>query len=349
MILQMEIAGHPIGSSHPPFIIAELSANHNGSLNRAKETMAAAKESGAHAVKLQTYTPDTMTIDHDGPGFKIEKGLWSGKTLYNLYQEAYTPWEWHEELYAYGQQLGIIVFSTPFDETALKFLERLGNPVYKIASFELIDLPLIKKCATLKKPMIMSTGMANLKEIAEAVNVARESGASEIALLHCTSGYPTPPNEADINTLPHLSKAFGAVAGLSDHTKGIGVAVASVALGASIIEKHFILNRSDGGPDSAFSLEPDEFKLLCENVRLAWLALGKVRYEKSDSEHDNVQFRRSIYIIKDLKAGDKLSEKNCRIIRPGYGLAPKYYDLILGRRICENVARGEPLTWKMMK
>ncbi|MBJ26640.1 MAG: pseudaminic acid synthase [Alphaproteobacteria bacterium] len=349
MILQMEIAGHPIGSSHPPFIIAELSANHNGSLNRAKETMAAAKESGAHAVKLQTYTPDTMTIDHDGPGFKIEKGLWSGKTLYNLYQEAYTPWEWHEELYAYGQQLGIIVFSTPFDETALKFLERLGNPVYKIASFELIDLPLIKKCATLKKPMIMSTGMANLKEIAEAVNVARESGASEIALLHCTSGYPTPPNEADINTLPHLSKAFGAVAGLSDHTKGIGVAVASVALGASIIEKHFILNRSDGGPDSAFSLEPDEFKLLCENVKLAWLALGKVRYEKSDSEHDNVQFRRSIYIIKDLKAGDKLSEKNCRIIRPGYGLAPKYYDLILGRRICENVARGEPLTWKMMK
>ncbi|MBR71859.1 MAG: pseudaminic acid synthase [Rhodospirillaceae bacterium] len=349
MILQMEIAGHPIGSSHPPFIIAELSANHNGSLNRAKETMAAAKESGAHAVKLQTYTPDTMTIDHDGPGFKIEKGLWSGKTLYNLYQEAYTPWEWHEELYAYGQQLGIIVFSTPFDETALKFLERLGNPVYKIASFELIDLPLIKKCATLKKPMIMSTGMANLKEIAEAVNVARESGASEIALLHCTSGYPTPPNEADINTLPHLSKAFGAVAGLSDHTKGIGVAVASVALGASIIEKHFILNRSDGGPDSAFSLEPDELKLLCENVRLAWLALGKVRYEKSDSEHDNVQFRRSIYIIKDLKAGDKLSEKNCRIIRPGYGLAPKYYDLILGRRICENVASGEPLTWKMMK
>ena len=348
MSASIEISDYKIGKAYPPFIIAELSANHNGSLSKAKETMAAAKESGAHAVKLQTYTPDTMTIDYDGAGFQIKGGLWDGKNLYRLYQEAHTPWEWHEDLFAYGQELGLVVFSTPFDESAIHFLESIGAPAYKIASFELIDLPLIRKCAAQEKPIIMSTGMADLKEIAEAVSVARESGGKDIALLHCTSGYPTPPNEADLNTLPHLAKAFGVVSGLSDHTGGIGVAVASVALGASIIEKHFTISRADGGPDSAFSLEPDEFKLLSKNAEIAWLALGNIRYEKSKSEQQNLQFRRSIYIVKDMNVGDKFNEENCRIIRPGFGLVPKYYDLILGRKINKSVKRGTPLAWDLL-
>lgn len=348
MKLSITIAGREIGAAHPPFVIAELSANHNGSLAHALELMEAAKESGADAIKLQTYTADTMTIDHDGPEFSIKGGLWDGYTLHALYQEAHTPWEWHEELFAKGRELGLIVFSTPFDARALDFLHGLGAPAYKIASFELVDLPLIRKCAALGKPMIMSTGMASLEEIDAAVKTAAEAGAEEIALLHCTSGYPTPPAEVDLRTIPNLAEAFGRVTGLSDHTHGIGVAVAGVALGAAIVEKHFTLRRSDGGPDSAFSMEPDEFRALSNNIRLAWQALGRVRYDKSASEKDNVQFRRSLYIVEDIEAGGVLSENNLRAIRPGYGLAPEYFDLLLGKRINRAAKRGTPLSWDLI-
>ena len=342
------IAGREIGAAHSPFVIAELSANHNGSLAHALELMEAAKDSGADAIKLQTYTADTMTIDHDGPEFSIKGGLWDGYTLHALYQEAHTPWEWHEELFAKGRELGLIVFSTPFDATALDFLHGLGAPAYKIASFELVDLPLIRKCAAIGKPMIMSTGMASLEEIDAAVKTAAEAGAEEIALLHCTSGYPTPPEEADLRTIPNLAEAFGRVTGLSDHTHGIGVAVAGIALGAAIVEKHFTLRRSDGGPDSAFSMEPGEFRALSDNIRLAWQALGRVRYDKSASEKGNVQFRRSLYIVEDIEAGGVLSETNLRAIRPGHGLAPEYFDLLLGKRINRAAKRGTPLSWDLI-
>jgi len=348
MTNSITIAGRQIGPEHSPFIIAELSANHNGSLAQALDLMEAAKAAGADAVKLQTYTADTMTIDHDGPGFSIHGGLWDGNTLYALYQEAHTPWEWHPDLFAKGRELGLIVFSTPFDFTAIDFLEELDVPAYKIASFELIDLPLIQKCAALGKPMIMSTGMADMAEIGAAVKTAQAAGATEIALLHCTSGYPAPPEEADLRTIPNLADAFGLVTGLSDHTSNIGVAVASIALGATIIEKHFTLRRSDGGPDSAFSLEPDEFRALSENARLAWQALGGVRYEKSESEKGNVQFRRSLYIVEDMKAGDELNKINLRSIRPGYGLAPQYYDQLLGKQINRATSRGTPMVWDLI-
>lgn len=348
MTKSITIAGRKIGPEHSPFVIAELSANHNGSLAHALDLMEAAKASGADAVKLQTYTADTMTIDHDGPGFSIHGGLWDGNTLYALYQEAHTPWEWHPELFTKGRELGLIVFSTPFDSTAIDYLEELDTPAYKIASFELIDLPLIQKCAALGKPIIMSTGMADMAEIGAAVKTAQAAGAAEIALLHCTSGYPAPPEEADLRTIPNLADAFGLVTGLSDHTSNIGVAVASIALGATIIEKHFTLCRSDGGPDSAFSLEPDEFRALSENAHLAWQALGGVRYEKSESERGNVQFRRSLYIVEDMAAGDVLSGMNLRAIRPGYGLAPKYYDQLLGKQINRAAGRGTPMTWDLI-
>ena len=348
MTRTIAIAGRTIGAGQPPYVIAELSANHNGSLDRALETMEAARDAGADAIKLQTYTADTMTIDHDGPGFRIEGGLWDGRTLYDLYQEAYTPWEWHEALFAKGRDLGLAVFSTPFDPSAVDLLEDLSAPAYKIASFELVDLPLIRRVAATAKPMIMSTGMAGLGEIAAAVRAAREGGAGEIALLHCTSGYPTPPEEADLRTLPHLADAFGLVTGLSDHTSGIGVAVASVALGSAIIEKHFTLSRADGGPDSAFSMEPDEFKALCENAALAWRALGAVRYDRAKSEHATAQFRRSLYVVEDMAAGEVLTEHNVRAIRPGYGLAPEYYETLLGKRVNRAVARGTPMTWDLI-
>ena len=344
----MEIAGHPIGPGHPPFVIAELSANHNGRLDRALETMRAAKEAGADAVKLQTYTADTMTIEHDGPGFTIEGGLWNGRTLHDLYREAHTPWEWHKALFECGRELGLIVFSSPFDATAIDLLESLETPAYKIASFELVDLPLIRKCAALGKPMIMSTGIADLGEITEAVAAAQAAGARDIALLHCTSGYPTPPEEADLRTLPHLAEAFGLVTGLSDHTPGIGTAIAGVALGASIIEKHITLSRADGGPDSAFSMEPDEFRALCENAERAWRSLGTVRYDKSNAEKGNAQFRRSLYIVEDMEAGETLSEANFRAIRPGFGLPPKYYDILLGKTVNRDVLRGTPMSWDFL-
>lgn len=345
---EITIAGRKIGPDHPPFVIAELSANHNGDLQRALDIMEAAKEAGADAVKIQTYTADTITIDHDGPGFRIEGGLWDGSTLYELYEKAHTPWEWHEALFERGKELGLAVFSSPFDPTAVDFLETLDAPAYKIASFEIVDLPLIRCCAATGRPLVISTGMADLADINAAVDAAREAGASEIALLHCTSGYPTPPEDADLRTIPHLAAAFGLVTGLSDHTPDIGAGIAAVALGACIIEKHFTLRRSDGGPDAAFSLEPEELAKLCENARLAWKALGRVRYDRSESEKGNVQFRRSLYIIADLKKGDQLTSESLRSIRPGYGLHPRYYDLLIGKRINRDVDRGTPLSWDIL-
>jgi N-acetylneuraminate synthase len=345
---EIVIAGRRIGPAQPPFVIAELSANHNGSLERALGIMAAAKKAGADAVKLQTYTADTITIDHDGPGFTIEGGLWDGRTLHALYEDAHTPWDWHPALFARGRELGLIVFSSPFDNSAVDFLEGLDAPAYKIASFELIDLPLVRRVAATGKPMIMSTGMADLADIGAAVTAAREAGAREIALLHCTSGYPTPPEEADLRTIPHLAEAFGLVVGLSDHTPGVGAPVAAVALGAAIVEKHFTLSRADGGPDAAFSLEPGEFRVVCENVSLAWRALGRVRYDKTASESGNAQFRRSLYIVADMAAGEELTRESLRSIRPGFGLPPKYFDLLLGKRVNRAVARGTPMSWDLL-
>lgn len=348
MAQQMQIAGRPIGPDQPPYVVAEVSANHNGSLERACAIMEAAKAAGADAVKLQTYAADTITIDHDGPGFVIENGLWAGNTLYQLYQQAHMPWDWHETLFEKGRELGLVVFSSPFDHSAVDLLEDLNAPAYKVASFELIDLPLIRKCAATGKPLFMSTGMANLEEISEAVETARGAGAEQIVLLHCTSGYPTPPEDSDLRTIPHLAQAFGLVTGLSDHTSGIGAAVAAVALGAAVIEKHFTLRRSDGGPDAAFSLEPDELSALCSNAALAWQALGQVRYEKSASEKGNVQFRRSLYVVADMKAGDPLTPATLRSIRPGFGLPPKFYDMLLGKRVNRDVGRGTPMTWELI-
>src|SRR5262245_2682732 len=318
MVSEIAIAGRRIGVCHPPYIIAELSANHRGSLERALTAMEAVKATGADAMKLQTYTPDTMTIDADGPHFLIKGGLWDGRQLYELYQEAHTPWDWHPALFAKGRELGITVFSTPFDETAVDFLEDLGTPAYKIASFEVIDLPLVAYVARKGKPMIISTGMANLGEIGEAVRTARENGCNDIVLLHCVSAYPAPIEDANVRTVPHLGEAFDCVSGLSDHTLGSAAAVASIALGGSIIEKHFTLTRSSGGPDSVFSMEPDEFKALVDDCKHAWMALGKISYELAGSERTSLVFRRSLYVVADVAAGEILTKSNVRSIRPGY-------------------------------
>jgi N-acetylneuraminate synthase len=342
------IAGRAIGPDHPPYIIAELSGNHNGDIERAFRLMAAAKAAGADAVKLQTYTADTITIDHDGPGFVIEGGLWHGRRLHELYQEAQTPWNWHAALFARGRELGITVFSTPFDSTAVDLLESLDAPAYKIASFEMIDLPLVQRAAATGKPLIMSTGMANLGEIAESVAAVHEAGGRDLALLHCVSGYPSPPEDANLRTIAHLADAFDVPAGLSDHSRGIGVAVAAVALGATVIEKHLTIARADGGPDSAFSLEPDEFAALVDNCRIAYAALGRVDYSRQASERDNAAFRRSLYVVRDIAAGEPFSEDNVRSIRPGYGLAPKFLPEILGRVARQPIARGTPLSWGLV-
>jgi N-acetylneuraminate synthase len=326
-----------------------MSGNHNGDIKRAFALLEAAKKAGADAVKLQTYTADTITIDHDGPGFRIEGGLWNGRTLYELYQEAHTPWEWHPQLFARARELGIAIFSSPFDATAIEFLETLGAPAFKIASFEAIDLPLIQRAAKTGKPLIISTGIASLGEIAEAVEAARAAGGREIALLHCTSGYPTPPADSNLHTLPHLAAAFGVVAGLSDHTPGTAVPVAAVALGASVIEKHFTLRRADGGPDAAFSLEPEELAELVANCRTAWTALGKVSYELEASEKGNKTFRRSLYAVQDIPAGGHFTAENVRSIRPGYGLPPKHLSEVLGRRAGRAIARGTPLAWSLIE
>jgi N-acetylneuraminate synthase len=339
----MIIGKSTLGNDSPPYIIAELSGNHNGDIQRAFDLIKAAKECGANAVKIQTYTPDTMTIDSNLPDFQIEGGLWHGQNLYQLYQWAHTPWEWHQALFEFADKVGITIFSSPFDETAVDLLEQLNTPAYKIASFELTDTVLIEYVAKTGKPIIMSTGMADYDDINLAISTAKQAGASQIALLHCISGYPTPIEQANLNTLKLLQQDFDIVIGLSDHTLGTTAAIAATALGACIIEKHFTLKRSDGGPDAAFSLEPHELAHLCEQTHAAWQALGKANYTLKVSEQDNVKFRRSIYAIKDIQAGEILTTENIKRIRPGYGLAPKYYHEIIGKKAAKALKRGEPL------
>ena len=339
-----------IGKKHKPFIIAEMSGNHNQSLERALQIVEAAAKSGADALKLQTYTADTMTLDIDTNEFfiKDEESLWEGNSLYKLYQEAYTPWEWHEPIMDRCKELGMLCFSTPFDETAVDFLESLGVPCYKIASFENTDLPLIRKVAGTGKPMIISTGMASIAELDETVRAAREAGCKDLVLLKCTSTYPATPDNTNISTIPHLRELFQCEVGLSDHTMGVGAAVASVALGATVIEKHLTLRRADGGVDSTFSLEPEELAALVVETERAWQSLGKVTYGPTEKEKKSLQFRRSLYITEDVKAGEKLHAGNVRAIRPGLGLAPKHYDQVLGKAVTRDVARGTPVSWDLI-
>ncbi|MDY0164437.1 pseudaminic acid synthase [Desulfobotulus sp.] len=335
-----------ISSLDPPYIVAELSANHNGSLERAITILETAKKCGADAVKLQTYTPETLTLNCDSEDFQIKGGLWDGKTLYELYQWAHMPWDWHVPLFNRARELDITIFSTPFDRTAVDLLEDLNAPAYKIASFEAVDLALIRYAASTKKPMILSTGMADMEEIAEAVQAAEDGGCTELALLHCVSGYPAPPEDYNLKTLPDMMTRFGKVTGLSDHTLDNATAIASVALGAAIIEKHFTLDRKGGGPDDSFSLEPPQLEALCRDARTVWQALGQVDYGRKSSERANVLFRRSLYYIKDMEAGDILDEENVRSIRPGYGLAPKHLDALLGKKLKKSVRRGTPAAWE---
>lgn len=342
------IAGRRIAADTPPYVIAELSANHNGSLETALRIVAAAKHAGADAVKVQTYRPDTITLDCDNEEFRIHGGLWDGRTLYELYQEAHMPWEWHAPLFEYARKLGITIFSSPFDNTAVDLLEDLNAPAYKIASFEAVDLALIKYVAGTGKPMIISTGMADADEIQEAIEAARDGGCKELAILHCVSGYPAPAEDYNLRTIPDMIRRFGLVTGLSDHTLDNTTAIASVVLGASIIEKHFTLDRSGGGPDDSFSLEPEELAALCHGARTAWSALGQIDYGRKSSEQGNVKFRRSLYVVQDIKAGDSLTAESVRSIRPGFGLPPKHYDSLMGRRVTRDVLRGTPLSWDLL-
>lgn len=345
----IKINSRKIGTGHPVYIVAEISANHNQKFDQAVELIKAAKEAGADAVKFQTYTPDTMTIKSDRPEFRIGGGtLWDGKTLYDLYAEAYTPWEWQAKLKEVAENLGLDFFSTAFDPTAVDFLEEMRVPVHKIASFEIVDIPLIEKMASIGKPLIISTGMATLGEIEEAVQAARNAGATQIALLKCTSAYPSPPEEMNLRTIPHLAESFGVPVGLSDHTLGIAVPVAAVALGACIVEKHFTLSRDIPGPDSAFSLEPHEFKAMVEAIRTAEKALGKIHYGVSEREARSRVFRRSLFVVKDMKVGEVFTEENIRSIRPGHGLHPRYLKDVLGRRATQDIPAGTPLTWSMV-
>lgn len=337
------IDNRPISQNSEPFVIAEISANHNGSLELAKETIRAAKLSGAHAVKMQTYTADTMTIDCDKSDFIINGGLWNGYKLYDLYHEAHTPYEWHSELFFYAKELGISIFSSPFDESAVDLLESLNAPAYKIASFELTDLPLIKYVAKTKKPMLMSTGMATEDEIREALEQARSGGCNSILLFHCISSYPAPTQESNLHKILELKKTFGVEVGLSDHTLGNTAAIASIALGASAIEKHFTLSKVNKGLDSAFSIEPHELALLIKDTRDAWLSLGTGHFGPSNSELSSLVFRRSIYFVKDKNAGEKIGPEDIKRIRPGYGLPPKYFEQILGKTLKKDVQRGEPV------
>lgn len=342
--IAIQIAGRRIGPGTPPYVIAELSANHNGKFKTAFRLIEEAKKAGADAVKLQTYTPDTITLDCDRDEFRIHGGLWDGRTLYDLYREAHMPWEWHAPLFAYARKLGITIFSSPFDSTAVDLLERLDAPAYKIASFEAIDLPLIRYVARLGKPMIISTGMADAQEIQEAIDAARSGGCKELAILHCVSGYPAPPADYNLRTLPDMIRRFGLVTGLSDHTLDNTTAITSVALGASIIEKHFTLDRSAGGPDDSFSLEPIELAQLCSDARTAWESLGRVDYGRKSSEQDNVQFRRSLYFVRDLQVGDEITADAVRSVRPGFGLAPKHLHQVLGSKASRPLRKNTPVT-----
>ncbi len=347
----IRVANYEIGGNNSPFLIAEMSGNHNQSLERALAIVEAAAQAGAHAIKLQTYTADTMTLDVEADGFRIQdpQSLWAGRKLYELYQEAHTPWEWHAPIFARARELGLIAFSTPFDETAVDFLETLEVPAYKIASFEIIDLPLIRKVAATGKPMILSTGMATVAEIDEAVRTAREAGCRDIVLLKCTSTYPASPENSHLRTIPNMREMFGCEVGLSDHTLGIGAAVAAVALGASVIEKHFTLCRAEGGVDAAFSLEPAEFALLRQEAERAWQALGRVAYGPSQAELGSRVFRRSLYVIRDLRAGEVLTREHLKALRPGYGLPPKYIEVLLGKRVKRDVAKGTPVRWDLIE
>ena len=340
---QIEIAGRPIGPDHAPYVIAELSANHNGKLDIAMRIIEEAKKAGADAVKLQTYKPDTITLNCDSEDFKIRGGLWDGRTLYELYEEAHMPWEWHKPLFEHARKLGITIFSSPFDNTAIDLLEDLNAPAYKIASFEAVDLPLIKYAASTGKPMIISTGMADADEIQEAIDAAREGGCKQLAVLHCVSGYPAPAEDYNLRTIPDMIERFGLVTGLSDHTLDNTTAITSVAMGACIIEKHFTLNRSGGGPDDSFSLEPAEMAALCTGAKTAWSALGRVDYGRKSSEQGNVQFRRSLYFVNDLPAGAVVTLSDVRSVRPGYGLHPKYLNDLVGKRLNQAVQRNTPI------
>ena len=343
------IAGRRIAADEPPYIIAELSANHNGRLETAMKIIEQAKKAGADAVKLQTYTADTITLKSYAEDFQIHGGLWDGKTLYQLYQEAHMPWEWHKPLFQHARELGITIFSSPFDNTAVDLLEELNAPAYKIASFEVVDLPLIKYVASTGKPMIISTGMADAEEIHEAINAAREGGCKKLAILHCVSGYPAPAEDYNLRTIPDMIKRFGLVTGLSDHTLNNTTAIASVVMGASIIEKHLTLDRSGGGLDDSFSLEPEELAALCFESKTAWAALGRVDYGRKSSEQGNAKFRRSLYFVKNMKAGDVITADSVRSIRPGFGLPPKYFDVVIGRRTMRDTVAGTPLTWELLK
>jgi pseudaminic acid synthase len=349
--MEMNLGGRRVGPNHPPFIIAEMSGNHNQSLERALQIVEAAAEAGAHALKIQTYTADTMTINLDTKDFQIndQSSLWKGNNLYKLYQQAYTPWEWHKPIFNKAMELGMIPFSTPFDHTAVDFLEKLNVPMYKIASFENNDLPLIKKVAATGKPLIISTGMATIAELEETVHTARAFGCKDLILLKCTSTYPASPENTNITTIPDMRERFGCQVGLSDHTMGIGVAVGSIALGATIIEKHFTISRAEKGVDSAFSMEPDEMKSLVIEAERVWRSLGHVRYGPTSEEKKSLKFRRSIYVVKDIKPGDILTKDNLRVIRPGFGLAPKYYDQLIGKTAAKEIKAGTPTDFSLLE
>lgn len=346
--MNVTINGREIGPNSPPYIIAELSANHNGNIERAFETIKSARDQGAHAIKIQTYTADTMTIDCDSEEFMIRGGLWDGYKLYDLYKWAETPFEWHRAIFDYAASIGITIFSTPFDETAVDLLESLKTPAYKIASFEATDLPLIRYVASKGKPMIMSTGMCSEEEIAEAVNTAREAGCKELVLLHCISSYPAPMDQANLRQMPNLAARFNSLPGLSDHTLGTTASVAAVVLGACVIEKHFTLSRQDKGPDSEFSIEPEELKRLCQDTLDAWSALGRAGFERQEAEDASKRYRRSVYFVRDMKAGQIITDVDIRRIRPGYGLPPKHFDELIGRTVREDVKRGTAAQWNLL-
>ncbi len=345
----ISIDGRKIGPDHSPYIIAELSANHNGDINRAYQIMEEAKKAGADAIKLQTYTHETITMDCNSDEFQIHGGLWDGQTLYELYKGAHMPWEWHKLLFEKAKELDITIFSSPFDFTAVDLLEELGAPAYKIASFELVDLPLIKRVAQTGKPMIISTGMAKKEEIQEAIDEARSNGCEELVVLHCVSGYPAPAEQYNLKTIADISESFDVLSGLSDHTIDNATAIAAVALGACLVEKHVTLDRKGGGADDSFSLEPAELTQLCRDSKTAWQAMGRVNYERTEAEKGNVKFRRSLYVVKNINAGGIITEENVRSIRPGFGLAPKYYEDVLGKRAVKAIAKGTALTFELIE